>query len=242
MGFLIGFLTYVDVSGIVLLLPVILLPFVTRESKSIRVWFGRMFLTILTAVGGFAGFIYLDGYLTNSGFSRILSAWLITFQPEVPNIVSLLQASTPEVMILLVIMAINVFSFRRRKDRDIITVWTLMTFALAALYVMGITTESMNNRPLLLTLMCIIAAVSVRELFQVAPVKVTVEEKMNIIELDAEQMPQAEPAMIQKPRFLENPLPLPKKRVKKSMDYAFVPETSQMKYDVEVSETDDFVV
>jgi galactose-1-phosphate uridylyltransferase len=35
---------------------------------------------------------------------------------------------------------------------------------------------------------------------------------------------------------------IPKKHVKKKMDYAFIPETSQMKYDIEVSESDDFDV
>ena len=43
-----------------------------------------------------------------------------------------------------------------------------------------------------------------------------------------------------KPRFIENPLPLPKKHVKKEMDYQYPVEDKDMKYDVEVDETDDF--
>ncbi|MBO5167093.1 MAG: hypothetical protein J6B90_10920 [Lachnospiraceae bacterium] len=43
-----------------------------------------------------------------------------------------------------------------------------------------------------------------------------------------------------KPRFIENPLPLPKKHVKKTMGYRLEVSEEQMKYDIEVSDTDDF--
>lgn len=43
-----------------------------------------------------------------------------------------------------------------------------------------------------------------------------------------------------KPRFLENPLPLPKKHVRREMDYDYPVEEQNMKYDVEVDENDDF--
>ena len=42
------------------------------------------------------------------------------------------------------------------------------------------------------------------------------------------------------PRYIENPLPLPKKHVAKEMDYQYTVEEKDMKYDVEVSEDDDF--
>ena len=41
-------------------------------------------------------------------------------------------------------------------------------------------------------------------------------------------------------KFIENPLPLPKKHIKKTMDYRFEPEPEFMKYDIEVKESDDF--
>ena len=51
----------------------------------------------------------------------------------------------------------------------------------------------------------------------------------------AEQTEQPE-----KPRYFENPLPLPKKHVKREMDYQYSVEEKDMKYDVEVPEDDDF--
>jgi len=146
-----------------------------------------------------------------------------------------------------VVMAVNVFSFYRRKETEVFSVWMLMTFVLAVLYVLGITAESMNGRPLLLILMSVVAAIGLRELFAVSPVvevaedKETGEEVMqeNVI---GENILQNEEPEKEKPRFLENPLPLPKKHVRKTMEYAFVPENSQMKYDVEVKDTDDYDV
>lgn len=43
-----------------------------------------------------------------------------------------------------------------------------------------------------------------------------------------------------KPRFLENPLPLPKKHVKREMDYEYEVAEADMHYQVEVAEGDDF--
>jgi hypothetical protein len=41
-------------------------------------------------------------------------------------------------------------------------------------------------------------------------------------------------------RYIENPLPLPKKHVKKEMDYQYPVEDKDMKYDVEVDDGDDY--
>lgn len=49
--------------------------------------------------------------------------------------------------------------------------------------------------------------------------------------------PQEQP---KKPRFIENPLPLPKKHVHREMDYQYPVEEKDMKYDVDVPENDDF--
>lgn len=45
-----------------------------------------------------------------------------------------------------------------------------------------------------------------------------------------------------KPRYIENPLPLPKKHVAREMDYQYAVEEKDMKYDVEVPSNDDFDV
>lgn len=44
----------------------------------------------------------------------------------------------------------------------------------------------------------------------------------------------------EKPRFIENPLPVPKKHVKKTIDYAFEPSEDKMDYDIAIDDNDDF--
>ena len=55
-----------------------------------------------------------------------------------------------------------------------------------------------------------------------------------------EVITESEPEGEIKPRFIENPLPLPKKHVKKTMGYGIEVTQEHMKYDIEVSDTDDF--
>lgn len=43
-----------------------------------------------------------------------------------------------------------------------------------------------------------------------------------------------------KPRYLENPLPLPKKHVRRQMDYQYKVEEKDMKFDLEIKDDDDF--
>lgn len=68
----------------------------------------------------------------------------------------------------------------------------------------------------------------------------TSKEKV-LIDLDtktetAENLPK-EPRKIV---FIDNPLPLPKKHVKKDMSYPIEPDSTHMKYDIDVSENDDY--
>ncbi|MCM1122923.1 MAG: hypothetical protein NC416_10090 [Eubacterium sp.] len=48
------------------------------------------------------------------------------------------------------------------------------------------------------------------------------------------------PKKPEKPRYFENPLPLPKKHVRREMDYQYPVEEKDMKYDVEIAYDDDF--
>lgn len=247
-GTLIGFLTYVDIAGVVLLAPVMMLPALYRESGRKLVWNFRMFISLSAAIGSFFGFLYLDGILSQVSFYGVLSAWLTTFEPEAPDMYLLLTSSTLEVVILLVFMVFNIFAFFRSKKQDRFTIWIFMIFSLSALYVLGITTSSMNGRNLLLVLMCISASTGFRELFRVVKVEEAIvnpvmskEETASFYEAFAADGCTAQ-LSDKKPEFIENPLPLPKKHVKKTMDYAIVPQSVYMKYDIEVSDLDDFDV
>ena len=55
-----------------------------------------------------------------------------------------------------------------------------------------------------------------------------------------ESVPVLDEVPVRKPRFLENPLPLPKKHEKRTMDYQYEVMEAEMRFDFEVDENDDF--
>jgi hypothetical protein len=60
-----------------------------------------------------------------------------------------------------------------------------------------------------------------------------------IQKIDLEFLGENEP---EKGNFLENPLPVPKKHIKKTMDFSLEPKEEQLKYDVIIPDYDDFDV
>jgi len=259
LGLALGFITYMDVSGVTLLIPVLFLAAVCRKSNRPGIWAARTGCVLFLGISSFGLFLFVDSLLSGATFMGVLYAWLETYRPEIPNIIAVLQSSNIEVFILLLVMSLNIFSFYRRKEQEIVTPWILMTVLFAALYLFGMTTESMNGRCILMMLMCVVGAISIRQLFYVNTVDehgdsmeevddgITIEQIDNEIvtenvvsEVKADAQKEMDSEMLEKTRYIENPLPLPKKHVKRVMDFTFTPEEDMMKYDIEVSDSDNF--
>ncbi|MDE5746182.1 MAG: hypothetical protein K2I21_01235, partial [Acetatifactor sp.] len=67
-----------------------------------------------------------------------------------------------------------------------------------------------------------------------------VEVKKDMIKKKQEEITVQQEETPKQVQFIENPLPLPKKHVKKVMDYPIQPPPSQMHYDIEVDPKDNF--
>ena len=136
-------------------------------------------------------------------------------------------------ILLVVLSCVGCFSFWRRANTERFTPFILMAIGMGILVFGGITTDNMSGIYLLYILMAMLASVSVTELFCAEDmVKVRTEKSKETEVVEDDKIKQIE--------FIENPLPVPKKHVHKTMDYAFIPEESQMKYDIQVSENDDY--
>ena len=72
------------------------------------------------------------------------------------------------------------------------------------------------------------------------PVKVEEPAKTEETVSVTQEAPSKAPEKREVPKFFETPLPMPKKHVKKTLDYTFEPSTELMKYDIEISPDDDF--
>lgn len=66
------------------------------------------------------------------------------------------------------------------------------------------------------------------------------EQSANVVQTTETQESGVMDNQTSKPRFIENPLPLPKKHVAKEMDYQYDVAEKDMKYDLFVSDDDDF--
>ena len=125
------------------------------------------------------------------------------------------------------------FSFWRRANTERFTPFIFMTIAMGILVFGGITTENMPGTYLLFVCLTMLASISVTEMFC----------NEDLVKLRAERSKEnkkVEQEVVKKVEFIENPLPVPKKHIRKTMDYAFIPEEIDMKYDIYVPDNDDF--
>ncbi len=68
-------------------------------------------------------------------------------------------------------------------------------------------------------------------------------EEIEVLDLTKEETPEEQQQAeepVKKPRYIKNPLPLPKKHVRRQMDYQYTVDDKDMNYDVEVGDDDDF--
>ena len=92
-----------------------------------------------------------------------------------------------------------------------------------------------------LTKVCDLLAKIPSPILQDVPIEVkeTVIEEIKETEVQELNVKEPEPEIAKPIKFIENPLPLPKKHVKKEMNYAFEPTPEQMHYDLNNYRIDD---
>ena len=245
-GILIGFLGYVDVSGVILLLLLVCMEWVNRGVGKTSFWFLRYVVIVAVAVLFFLGMVFADAVLSGTGFARVLNAWFMTYGASPVDFKALIAQR--EFLWLPALASIGIFSFWRRKGEERFSPYVMPLLGMAVLMFCGITVENMPGTYLFYILMAALGSVALTELFYKAPVVVVEEstenvtdeidldifdEKMEMIDLEKKDMPNNN-------EMIENPLPVPKKKERKVMDYAFEPQGIQMVYDIRVSDKDDF--
>ncbi len=347
-GALVAFAGYTDIVGFTLAIPLCGLSVLKREQKSMLQWVAQFMLSMLTMAGVFCLLVQLDSSMSGSTFERVLGAWSITYGLKGADYGFFFQEGGYETILLLVMMALGIFTFMRRKNEEIFSPWVMMVLSVTLMRVLGVMTPNMNGSFQMYFAMTVLAGVAFCELFVrdggrveetadgpeavaedldqeptepvseqihptadellpeqplggktmravseaepaqphnmiegteavgkaepeksskegrgIKPVRrsgkkqiqqeqgdvpvwepltqktgtsafavPTVEEKR-----DMTKKKQDEPKQVQ---LIENPLPLPKKHVKKVMDYPIQPDASQMHYDIEVDPKDNF--
>ncbi len=254
-----GYMAYLDVIGMLLLAGGCFV-IISKKRKSGRnvIYTGVM---STAAVLTLCVMFFLEACLGKGTFLKaFFSWWNLYFSKFAWNY----MIAGPDVTLVCNLMicagaAWCIFSFLRKKEDN--GCFYMLSLVVLALYV-SFGNQNMSYQLLITAFWSVLAALGITSVMFVKEKTVEAEEAVKVLTVDeicnkemksgtaelqieelkpeeteSSNMENAEKKPIQ---YIENPLPLPKKHVKKTMDYKFEPEEHLMKYDIEVSDDDDF--
>ena len=217
-------------------------------------------LVCLAGAGvGFAGSVAVDALASGKRFGNVMQAWLKLYQPlsfELPLSVETSEAGVAGYLVLLCVLSLGIYAFWRNRKTDALKAWILVSVVMALAACFRILTVEMPVNRYLYLLLSILAGVAIEEC--VVPCRVNeaarreFAEIINLDEPSAELLPEekaereqekaetAETTEPEKPRYIENPLPLPKKHQKRTLSYRVEVGEGKDDFDISVDEDDDF--
>ena len=261
-GILAGMIGWLDAGGLMLILIGTAVVFSEWEQKPggmRRV--GAEILLLAGGVAGFFGVVAVDVVCSQSTFEKVMYAWLQLYRPATLNVNSGAGDSvSPWGILLAVLLLFNIFSFWMDRHHERMSVWVVAAGAAAAAEHFGLLTEELPAAMYLLFPLTVLAGVGVQECFRKEPRRVVEDERLEeskgksfseeerpgkIEETGKPQEPagtgeSGETGKEKKPRFIENPLPLPKPHKRKVLDFDRAPSVGEWDFDYPVDENDDF--
>lgn len=261
-GLVTGILAYLDLKLIILLVFLIALftgrKITVLEKEYANNGTGMSVAAFMVAiVSCAAGLCVMSGIVSlyrGTDFMQDISVWASLyqqkFQIEVIHNFEQIRPELPVIALLMIAASFLVFEYFRCGKEQNFMLWILACLLITPtpMFVAGI----MPYQMIALFQWSVLAGVGLQNCIFGDKAEV-VRAKIEEINAEAAQVgamqsvkdagvPDREKQVQEeeKPRFIENPLPLPKKHVKKEMDYQYPVEDKDMKYDIEVDEKDDF--
>lgn len=191
-------------------------PFLNRFRLSAAVMY------IVSALIGFGGYGLTRLLLLNETVYELLQYWMA----GLTTVAESFWRAEPETLVLIVLAVICVFyvfgSFGEQGNKGLVWILPFLSLNLYSLHLI-----SLNGEELIFILnWLIMAGVSVHSV-------ICRNEEGALMFRRKEKKAEKEPARVLQPgEPIPNPLPGPKKHVHKEMDYAFIPEESQMCFDI----------
>ena len=255
-GFVIGFLTYLDAVSLTLI--VFLLGYVTGvcgtkteemqgDRTSGRENAGFSIILILTALAAgaaaFAGMLALNAYSCYEEIGTMAETLFAFYRTDfrIDYVFYRTEYSVVECFIIVILAAFLITSFWNRRKVQNVSPWICLMLLLAPtpLTAQGV----LPYQACSIFIWSVLAGIGVQQSFvweSAARAKEQCMEEETVLTTETPIETPTETVPARKPRFLENPLPLPKKHEKRTFDYQYEIEEEQMKFDVEVDEDDDF--
>lgn len=175
----IGVLTYLDVSGLLFLVPVLFLPFLkeeVRDGESVPKgkMLGRAVLQLLLIIiftfGAFGFLLYMDALQNGAGIQQVFVTWRTLFSrkeisgfPEILKAGTVLEAWVFVALSFLMLLGVLAFFVRRKEEMQI--PWLFFAVAAAALYAGGFCAAGMDCEYMLLTAALLLAGTGMQAAF-----------------------------------------------------------------------------
>lgn len=281
-GFVIAFVSYLDVAGCLLLFISGAVIFSEEEMSGTGRRLKCLLLCLAGAAAGFAGCALADSVMSGKTFLEALTGWGQLYRPSdfrLPvsvNVTAAMAEGMVEYIILFCVLTLGMFSFWRNRKSDPMKAWILLLIVLIAAGCFGIFTEEMPMGLYMYLLLAIMAGIAVKEcICEIKPasgaVLVSAEnslvDEQRILQQggdagsqirgqtesdggtvlpqreaadDASQSASRDVSRPGKVKLIENPLPLPKKHIRKKLDYDVNISSGEDDFDLDVDEKDDF--
>lgn len=175
----IGVLTYLDVSGLLFLVPVLFLPFLKEEVQDEETipkgkMLGRavlqLLLIIILTFGAFGFLLYMDALQNGAGIQQVFVTWRTLFSrkeisgfPEILKAGTVLEAWVFVALSFLMLLGVLAFFVRRKEEMQI--PWLFFAVAAAALYAGGFCAAGMDCEYMLLTAALLLAGTGMQAAF-----------------------------------------------------------------------------
>lgn len=241
LGIVLGILIYLDIRSVTLLFFLVgIFTGKKEEDEELPAITAGQNILVFGAVEVFCVLAFFGSFLIDAlgygtEYMTELSAWgnyyLSEFWGSVLACMDQFMRDFPFNVLLIVAASFLAFEFKRSGKEQNYMLWILLCVCTAPTPMTGYGVLPYGT--IALFIWCVLAGLGLQNCImgdsaQVVQAKI---EKINA---------EAEVEEIQKPRFIENPLPLPKKHVKREMDYEYPVAEEDMKFDIEVDESDDF--
>lgn len=259
-GVLISCVCYLDIVGVTLLFMTVA-GLLCKNEEEENPFARRLVCGLCCVLACAAGFVLLeliDSLASSKGLLSVMGAWWSLFAPSgftMPVMTDEMQ-NAASLLVLVLVMSFGIFSYWRNSRKEGFRIWILAGLMLVLMQCFGMTTAEVGGYPYLYVLAAILAGVGVAAMFTKdtesmmderlgaeleAMSRDIIEEensgKEETLAADSNVEAQVEPPKV---KLIENPLPLPRKHVKKVLDFDIEPDEGQGDFDVRVEENDDY--
>lgn len=224
---------------------------------------------VLGCAGGFVLLVLVDSLASSKGLLSVMGAWWSLFTPSgfTMPVMTDGMPGTVSILLLVLVMSFGIFSYWCNRRKEGFSIWILAGAALILMQCFGMTTAEVNVYPYLYVLAAILAGVGMSGLLKKDTEALLYERPEAELEAMSQDLVETEKSEeensgkenfekensekeemtsvcvnneISGVKFIENPLPLPKKHVRKVLDFDVEPDEGQSDFDVKVDENDDY--